>query len=79
MDDKLDYDRNNLNSFSGYYKPRPFLENSEKFPSNKYFQDDKRSVLNDDIDSTSLDKREVGVVYKNTLPIGILQVIFQSL
>mgnify|MGYP005986116731 CR=1 FL=1 len=74
----IEYEKPNQNSFSDYYKPRVRFEGSDKFPNRVYGYDKKRSTIDeitDNLASSSLQKRQVGVVYRDDKPIGILQVI----
>ncbi|XP_063921779.1 uncharacterized protein DDB_G0283697-like isoform X2 [Zophobas morio] len=72
----IEYEKPNQNSFSDYYKPRVRFEGSDKFPNRVYGYDKKRSTIDeitDNLASSSLQKRQVGVVYRDDKPIGILQ------
>ncbi|XP_044265880.1 uncharacterized protein PFB0145c-like isoform X2 [Tribolium madens] len=68
----LNNEGGNSNSFAEFYKPRSRFEGVEKYP----IFDTKRSASEEFYDkspSSSLEKRQVGVVYKDEMPIGILQ------
>ncbi|CAH1365215.1 unnamed protein product [Tenebrio molitor] len=70
-----DFDKNNPSTFSDYYRPRSRFEGSEKFSNRLSEYNEKRSISDEinDLASGSLQKRQVGVVYKDDKPIGILQ------
>ncbi|RZC37026.1 serine/threonine-protein kinase pakA-like, partial [Asbolus verrucosus] len=70
-----DYERNNPNSFSDFYRPRSKFAGLEIYPNRPFDYDKKRSLYDEinDVTSSSLQKRQVGVVYKDDKPIGILQ------
>lgn len=76
----LDYEKSNPNTFSEFYKPKSRYEGVEKSPNGPFEFNQKRSS-SEDFDeksqSSSVQKRQVGVVYKDETPIGILQVNFE--
>ncbi|EFA06527.2 protein MFAP1 homolog isoform X2 [Tribolium castaneum] len=67
----LNNERSNPNSFAEFYKPRSRFEGVEKFANRPFDFDTKRSAEESPVNS--LEKRQVGVVYKDEMPIGILQ------